>query len=319
MCELAQTAYSGSGTRPTAEEETAVKSIQLLAVLGGALLALTAPVAASAKQPPKPYYLSLGDSLAAGVQPGPDGVARNTRQGFAHQLARRAGGVRLANYGCGFATTSSMIGGDRGCLPARDPGYRNVSPQTSQLAAAERFLKRNRGRVAFATIDIGANDVASCGAGGQIDLPCVSKGVNEIARNAPTIARRLRRAAGKGTPMAVMTLYDPFLALWFGGPGGKVLAKASQDLARNQVNAVIVEAFAARGFEVADVAKAFKSYTPFPTEGESTGPPPVAVAEICRLTWMCTPAPRGPDIHANKAGYGAIAGSFRRALGKAAR
>lgn len=296
-----------------------MKPFRLLAVSTGVLIALAAPAAAAAKQPPKPFYLSLGDSLAAGVQPGADGVARNTRDGFAYQLARKAGGVRLVNYGCGFATTGSMIAGNRACLPARDPGYRNVSPRTSQLAAAERFLKARRGKPGFVTIDIGANDVASCGAGGQIDLPCVSRGVAEIGRNAPTIAKRLRSAAGKGRPMAVMTLYDPFLALWFNGSGGKVLAKASQGLARDQVNAVIAKAFKARGFKVADVATAFKSYEPFATDGDSTGPPPTAVAEICRLTWMCTPAPRGPDIHANKAGYGVIATTFRKALGKAAR
>ncbi len=296
-----------------------MKPIRVLGLLTGALLALTAPALAQAKQPPKPYYLSLGDSLAAGVQPGKDGVARNTRQGFAYQLARTAGEVRLVNYGCGFATTGSMIKGNRTCLPARDPGYRNVSPKTSQLAAAEKFLKAHRGNPGFATIDIGANDVASCGAGGQIDLPCVSKGVAAISRNAPTIAKRLRTAAGKGTPMAVMTLYDPFLALWFNGSGGKVLAKASQALAKDQVNAVIVKAFKAHGFKVADVAKAFKSYEPFPTDGDSTGTPPVAVAEICRLTWMCTAAPQGPDIHANKTGYGLIATTFKKALGKAAR
>lgn len=296
-----------------------MRSIRALAVVTGALIALVSPALAEAKQPPKPFYLSLGDSLAAGVQPGADGVARNTRQGFAYQLARKTGGVRLVNYGCGFATTGSMIKGNRACLPARDPGYRNVSPKTSQLAAAEKFLEARRGKPGFLTIDIGANDVASCGAGGQIDLPCVSKGVTEIARNAPTIAKRLRAAAGKGRPMAVMTLYDPFLALWFNGSGGKVLAKASQTLAKDQVNAVIAKAFRKHGFKVADVAAAFKSYEPFATDGDSTGTPPVAVAEICRLTWMCTPAPRGPDIHANKAGYGLIADTFRKALGKAAR
>jgi hypothetical protein len=119
---------------------------------------------------------------------------------LALQFARKAGRVRLVNYGCGFATTGSMIKGNRACLPARDPGYRNVSPKTSQLAAAERFLKARRGKPGFVTIDIGANDVASCGAGGQIDLACVSKGVAAIGRNAPKIAKRLRAAAGKGTP-----------------------------------------------------------------------------------------------------------------------
>lgn len=288
-------------------------------VLGICLAGLAMPAAAGAGKPYKPYYLSLGDSLAAGVQPGPDGTARNTRQGFAHQLARRVGNVRLVNYGCGWATTGSFIDASRPCLPTRKPGYRNSSPKTSQLAAAERFLRRHRTRVAFVTVDIGANDVAACAPGGQIDLECVTRGVAAIKANAPKIARRLRAAAGPKTPMAVMTLYNPFLASWFDGPGGKFVAKVSQDLARDQVNAVLVKAFRGHGFKIADVAKRMHTYDPFPIDGESTGTPPLPVREICRLTWMCAPAPRGPDIHANKAGYGLIAATFRKALGKAAR
>jgi hypothetical protein len=38
--------------------------------------------------------------------------------------------------------------------------------------------------------------------------------------------------------------------------------------------------------------------------------------QICKLTWMCAPSPVGPNIHANKTGYGVIAGAFSRVLGK---
>ena len=37
---------------------------------------------------------------------------------------------------------------------------------------------------------------------------------------------------------------------------------------------------------------------------------PVAVVEICKLTWMCAAPPVGPNIHANAAGYRLIAGAF---------
>jgi hypothetical protein len=46
---------------------------------------------------------------------------------------------------------------------------------------------------------------------------------------------------------------------------------------------------------------------------------PVAVAEICRLTFMCRPKPVGPNIHANAKEYAGMAKAFRKALGKAAR
>lgn len=294
----------------------------VVAVLCLGLLAAL-PAAAQAQKPTKPkLYLALGDSLAVGVQPRADGQNRNTGQGYANQLARRVGRrqVRLVNYGCGGATTESFIRGNKACGPSRRPGYRNTSPRTSQLAAAERLLRRNHKRTAFVTIDIGANDVASCAAGGGIDIECVNEGIAAIKRNAPKIARRLRAAAGRGVTMSVMTLYNPFLQQWFNGDSGKALAEASVDIARDQVNAELIRAFRPRGFKIARVAEDFNTYIPFERTATYRGQRvPVAVRDICRLTWMCAAAPRGPNIHANKAGYARIATSFRRALGRAAR
>lgn len=283
-----------------------------------ALFILTAAIPASAQaKPAKKYYLALGDSLTAGVQPKASGANANTAKGFANQLARKAG-VRLVNFGCGGATSGSLIDGSKKCSPARKPGYRNTSPKTSQLAAAESFLKKHKGKIAFLTIDIGANDVASCGAGGKIDGPCLTAGLARIKKYVPVIAKRLRKAAGKKLPMAVMTLYDPFLQLWYSNPA---VAAASVQIAKTQVNDVLSKSFRKQGFKVADVAGAFGTYLPFSQTTTYNGRAgvPVAVANICRYTWMCAPAPRGPNIHANTKGYGVIAGAFRKALGKAAR
>ncbi len=224
-------------------------------------------------------------------------------------------------YGCGGATTASFIKGNKPCGPRRKPGYANNSPRTSQLAAAERFLRRNRGKVRFVTIDIGANDVASCGQGGGIDLECVNKGIAEIKKNGPKIAKRLRRAAGSGVPLAVMNLYDPFLQQWLNGGSGPAIAEASVDIAREQVNPAIINAFKPSKFKIARVAEAFDTYVPFErtTSYGGRSDVPVAVARICRLTWMCALAPKGLDIHATKAGYSEIAGAFRKVLGRAAR
>ena len=289
-----------------------------------AVLALAGSPAAAEAAQAKPFYLSLGDSLAAGVQPGQENGRKmlgNTKQGYPRQLAKLAGDVRHVEYGCGNATTESFIKGTRHCVPVRKPGYRNISSKTSQLAAAERFLRKHRRSTAFVTIDIGANDVASCARGGRIDFACVATGLDAIKKNAPKIAKRLRKAAGRGTPMAVMTLYNPFLQQWFNGSGGQAVARASVDIARKQVNAELIKAFKPHRFKIADVAKAFDTYVPFERTVTYRGQAgvPVAVAQICKLTWMCAAAPRGPDIHARKAGYALIAKTFRKALGKAAK
>jgi len=37
---------------------------------------------------------------------------------------------------------------------------------------------------------------------------------------------------------------------------------------------------------------------------------PRNVANICRWTWECAAPPRGPNVHANQAGYEVIAAAF---------
>jgi len=67
---------------------------------------------------------------------------------------------------------------------------------------------------------------------------------------------------------------------------------------------------------VADVAGAFHSsnfatMVPFPPPHNSV---PLNVATICQLTYMCVPAPVGPNIHANPDGYGVMAATFAAVL-----
>jgi lysophospholipase L1-like esterase len=276
--------------------------------------------AAEAKKPTR-FYVALGDSLSVGVQPGPSGPSVNTKQGYANQLAKLVGGVKLVDFGCGRATTQSFIVGKRPCAPARNPGYKNTSAKTAQLATAERFLKKNRSKIRFVTIDIGANDLQVCVKNGAIDLNCINQGIANIKKFAPKIAKGLRKAGGRRMPMAVSTLYDPFLQSWFNGSLGQAIAKASVDLAKNQVNPTISNAFKGQGFKVAKTDTAFKTYTPFSqtTSFRGRNDVPVAVATVCKLTHMCDPAPKGPNIHATKAGYAVMAKEFRKALGRAAR
>jgi lysophospholipase L1-like esterase len=253
-----------------------------------------------------------------GVQPTAAGPSGNTSQGYASQLASQVGGLKLVDYGCGGATSGSFIVGKKACSPKLNPGYKQTSGANSQLATAEKYLRAHRKTVKFVTLDIGANDVASCASGGAIDLGCVQKGIAAIKKNVPTIAKGLRKAAGKNIPIAGMTLYDPFLQQWFASPA---IAQASVTIARDQVNKALVAGYKKGGFKVADVAKAFGTYTPFSKTTTFGGKPgvPVAVANICKYTWMCAPKPRGPNIHATKAGYKVIASTFRTSLGKAAK
>jgi lysophospholipase L1-like esterase len=285
-------------------------------------IAALAPAAAQAAAKPK-YYLSLGDSLSVGVQPNSAGVSVETQHGYAQQLfvikRRSIPGLRHASLGCGGENTASMMGtGPKTfCQYTGDHriGY-SKRRKGSQLAAAEKFLREHRGSVAFVTIDIGANDVDGCATGGKVDVACLNAGIAAIKKNIPTISKRLRAAAGPRVIIVGMTLYDPFLALYF-DPNTRGLALASPGLAK-QVNQSITDGHKRNGVtRVADVSKAFSTDVTTPTS--YSGPltnnrrqqVPRNVERICKYTWMCVPRPVGPNIHANATGYGVIANTFR--------
>ena len=221
-------------------------------------------------------------------------------------------GLTLIKLGCGGETTGSMLSGHGnpdalllGCNPAGG----------SQMRAAERFLRAHRRHreVALLTLDIGANDVVGCASGARFDISCVTRGVEHIDANLPRILRRLRRAAAPGTPLAAMTLYDPFLQLYL-NPADRSEAITIDAYAHN-LNDALARLYRRAGFRVARVDNAFRTYDLSDSVSLNGAPVPLAVAEVCRLTWMCAPAPVGPNIHANAAGYGVIAQAFAAALG----
>lgn len=287
------------------------------AVLAGAVCAVVAltPASAVAKSHHKrhqratpSYYLALGDSLARGAQPNAAGTTVPTSAGYANDIyaAEKAKikGLKLEQLGCLGETTTTMIKG--GCP---EGSYK----AGSQLKAALAFIKIHK--IAFITLDIGANDVDNCVVNGAVNQTCVGKGGASIAENVPTIAAALRKAAGRTTPIAGMTYYDPFLADYLTGTAGQGLAEESVLLGKS-VNAALQSAFLAQKFKVADVATAFDTYGPFSqTETlPSIGTVPMPVGQICALTWMCAPAPLGPNIHANATGYALIAKTFEAVL-----
>jgi lysophospholipase L1-like esterase len=285
-------------------------------------LALVAFAAAPAFAKPSStthYYLALGDSLSVGYQPNATtGVGRETKQGYPNQLAATLGKtikhLKLVELGCPGDTTTSMLTGH-----GNSAGFKTFHCDRSggsQLKAAERFLKAHhaKGEVALVTIDIGANDVDGCTVPATL-AACLKAGEASIATNLPKILHRIRAAARAGTALAGMTLYDPFLAFYL-QPYSSLnpLAEPSVALAA-QVDAGIQKADTRAKFKTADVFGAFKTAdkTPVAFDGQQV---PNNVVQICKLTWMCAPSPVGPNIHANKTGYGVIAGAFSRVLGK---
>jgi len=258
---------------------------------------------------PATWYLALGDSLSQGVQPDAAGASVETGQGYADQLyaallpAHR--GLRLVKLGCPGETSRTMIDGGI----CRYPGG-------SQLAAAVAFLRAHRGRMVLITIDIGANDPEDCGSQASLSklVSCFATGVPGAVANLATIMTRLRTAA-PGVRVVGMTYYLPALAAWRHGTTGQVIARLSEKLAAGY-NELLARAYAGSGARVADVFNAFDtSNFGDQVTVPGIGTVPRNVALICQWTWACTAPPRGPDQHANQAGYTVIAQTFQRAAG----
>jgi len=283
----------------------------LAATVAGCAAPATGSMPSAARsRPPASYYLSLGDSLAAGVQPDSSGASVRTPDGYADQLylalRRRDPGLRMVDLGCPGETTASMIDGGICSYPGG-----------SQLAAAVRFLGAHRGHVSLVTMDIGANDPGSCisQAGAVALAACAVRSVPQAAANLATILARIRRVA-PGVRMIAMNYYLPALSEWRDGLAGHVLARLLE-LATAGYNTLLTHVYQSYGVPVANVFSAFRSAD---FAGQVTlpelGPLPPNVAAICQWTWECAAPPRGPNEHPNEAGYALIAGAFLRAGGR---
>ena len=281
-------------------------------VLRGAVAAALAVAAVvtftSCSGPSKPrpasYYLALGDSLSRGVQPDAAGASVETSQGYPDlvyaRLRRDYPALKLVQLGCPGETTKTMIHGGI-CRYAAG----------SQLAAAVAFLRAHRGHTVLVTIDIGANDPEDCGwTSLRTIMHCVGTDFPDAISNLGTILARVRAAAGPDVRMVGMSYYLPSLAQWRNGLPGEAVAWLSEKLAVGY-NDLLDNAYAKSDVRVANVFGAFQTSD---FSGHVTvpglGTVPRNVALICQWTWECASPPRGPNQHANQAGYGVIARAF---------
>jgi lysophospholipase L1-like esterase len=255
--------------------------LPLLALAGALALLLAVPAASpAAKSPPKQLYVSLGDSYATGYQPTAQGVGRNTRNGCVPR-ARALGG----------------------------PVYTNKT----QTAAAEAFLRANRGKVGLITVSIGGNDVTKC-----VNQPdattCVADGVKVIKRNVTKLAKRLRAAAGPNVRIVGITYPDVVLGLWTTGKqSDQDFAKLSLFAFRGLLNPALKESYTSvRKGSFVDVTTATGAYTPLEqtTTLAPYGTIPVAVAKVCQISFYC----QFRDIHARTNGYKIIAQLIAKTL-----
>lgn len=262
------------------------------AAVGVAALACTLGVAPARAGAENPYaasgsYVALGDSLAAGYQPGQgDDKTGGYVGGVYANLRSKYQGAKLINLACSGETTVTMVNGGKCDYPGGG----------SQLQTAVGTIKAAKGKVRLITVDIGANDVQTCVARtGSIDFGCLAAGLTAVGNNTKTIVNQLR-AAAPDAQIVLLNYYNPFLVFWL--TGNQKLAQLSTQL-QAQLNGLIAQAAAGGNAKVADIATAFRSTDWTPTASGV----PTNVATICALTWMCS----NTDIHANHTGYALMA------------
>jgi lysophospholipase L1-like esterase len=235
-------------------------------------------------------YVALGDSLAAGYQPG-GAELRDTA--YPALTARRLGAdgpeLTVENLGCSGETTTSLLKGGK-CEFAAG----------SQLEQAESLL-REGADVSLVTIDIGGNDLLRCVRGGAaIDTACVTSGVKTVRKNLPTILDRLRAAAGDDVPVLVLGYYNPWLAAKALDQPVKGIDTAAK--AYTALSAAIEAAAKRTGTTFVGLDEAFATSDTTPTQVNGRTVPENA-ARICTLTNICT----ARDIHLTDEGAATVA------------
>jgi lysophospholipase L1-like esterase len=272
-------------------------------MLAAVAVALVATSAAGADNGVR-YYLSLGDSLAAGTNATEVGVGFSSL-GYADQLhaalATDDPKLELVKLGCPGESSVSMRFGSQlpsvvgSCGPPRF--YKSVLyPKGTQLTEAVSFLEAHKGKVTLVTINIGAGDLNRSDAQGNLvvcllEQPagCEAQGAS-LRRNLAAILSDLRAAAGPDVQIVGMTYYDVFAPLCVSQPALLFVCSRVDAL-----NALIADTYAGAGVPVADVAGAF--------ENDAL---PNAAANVCAWTWFCSVQ----DSHPNAIGYGVIAQAF---------
>lgn len=281
-----------------------ISSVFVAATLIASMLQVGMP-AAQARGGAPTFYLALGDSVAAGFQPG-----KGETPGYVGMLWRSVRkddipSLELRNLGCPGETSGSLITGHHSpCSYAAG----------SQLDAAVAFLGAHAGDVSFITIDIGGNDlVHGCLRNtGLIPRSCATDLRPGLKERVNTIVDALATAA-PGVPIVGMRYYNPYVGLWGLVPGGRALARADQR-AWVVMNDALTTAYGHASAAVTDVAEKFRiddfdHFVRVPGRGRI----PVNAALACRWTWFCS-ARYFPDVHPNRTGYRKIATTFHRTL-----
>ena len=284
-----------------------VSTRALAAVACVSVVLLAAPAVSQAKKAASPvsYYVSIGDSYSVGFQPVPGGPTT----GYTGYVAKKLK-LTLENFGCGGATSSSVLTvlgpcGSNGYGPPAGTGLAPVPSGETQVQAADDFISTHHGQIGLITVSIGGNDITSC-AGAANPITCVSAALTTVNANVNTLTSDLETALnGEKTPIVGLTYPDVILGEWVLNPPNQSLANLSALAFKDLINPQLKTDYTSvPNGKFADVTEAKPlTLSLVKTKKFGThGVVPVAVIEVCKLTWFCSSqAPM--NIHATSKGY----------------
>lgn len=280
-----------------------------LAVVSAGLIAAGPSAVAGAHAKPVTYYLSLGDSYSVGYQPGLGATA-----GYTAYVAKKEK-MQLENFGCGGATTESILTVVGCTSPYGPPAATDAVsyPTETQEQAALDFIAANPGQVGLITVSIGGNDVTSC-ASASNPITCVEGAETAIQTNVTTLVSALSSALGSAgdtsAKLVGLTYPDVILGDDVYPPGSPNTTLASESVLAfdDLINPTFKTAYTSvpQGsfVDVTDAPyKLATSGDDTPTSDTTKLKPygviPDAVWEICKLTYYCSQG----NIHADTKGY----------------
>lgn len=240
--------------------------------------------------PPKSYYLALGDSFTYGFQlpkflAGLPASAYNTGyvDDFGARLRQIQPNITTVNYGCPGESTRSFINGP---CPWTATGHQlHDAFSGTQLDAAVAFLRAHPGEVSPITMMLWGNDILEFQIMCNLDPACIQSGapgvIAQINANLAFILEQLRTVA-PDAEIIVMGAWD-----------GNVGAFAFADPLIEALNVSLASAAAAAQARFAN---------PFPTFNPQ-GDVNLETQTICTLLLLCTVG----DGHPSDAGYLALA------------
>jgi lysophospholipase L1-like esterase len=240
--------------------------------------------------PPKSYYLALGDSYAYGLQPAkwlaglpPSAFNTGYVDGFAAKLRLIRPGITTVNYSCPGESTVSFLGGRCGWRAAGFALHDDYAG--GQADAAVAFLRAHPGKVSPITLTLWGNDLGEFTASCDGNFACIQAGapaaIAQFSANLSTTLERLRSAA----PDAEIIVTGPFSYFLGAFPLADPLIMA--------LNEAMAGAARTGRAQYADI---FATFNP---QGDLAA----ETARICALTLLCTER----DVHLSDAGYQAMA------------